>query len=135
MAGYFTIGLLSQQDRNHYHHNGVLPHVEKFDMPGDRSFRGAGPARKFFTDVADNDFFRMSRRNRTSDVWFYLGYRVFVDYLDNNVMIDVQYPLEKTRFSRDEVVSRLQEKLSVRYDVRVVGENDILDVRQLQFES
>ena len=133
MAGFYTISALTQQSRNFFRNNGVLPSVEKFVGTPVCSYRGGCmEMRKRFHNLQDDDFFRLSRGHRTQEVWYFMGRRVVVEYFDENALVDVQHPLEKPCPERDAVVERLRAKLSegaVRFDVRVVGDNDILDIR------
>lgn len=133
MAGIYTISALAQQSRNFFINNGVLPPVEKFVGAPEGSYRGGCmDMRKRFHNLQDDDFFRLSRWHRIREVWYFMGRRVVVEYFDENVLVDVQHPLEESCPQRDVVVNRLRTKLSegtVRFKVRVVGDNDILDVR------
>lgn len=126
-----TIGLLSLQDQNHYHHYGIVPAAPLVSSRGEGRYLEGFASRTFFEEAQDDEFFRLSRNRRPNDghVWCFLGYRVFVEYFDENVMVDVQWALEVSGVSREEAVRRLAAKLAAHFAVRVVGENSILDVR------
>lgn len=136
MAGYNTIGLLTRQAQNHYLNFGFVPVTRIHVGSGEFPYNGSAVSRRFFVDVEDNDFFRLCKSHQTTtrkrgineSVWFWLGYRVFVEYFDENVLVDVQYPLEKTDVSREDAVIRLAGWLSRLFRVEIVGDNNIINV-------
>ena len=137
MAGIYTISALTRQSRNFFRNNGYLPSCEVIADPAIRAYRKNAVSRRFFLSAEDNDFFRMTGNHwhiMNESVWYFMGFRVFVEYFDENVLVDVQYPLEKEHPDREAAIVRLREKLSRLFSVCVVGDNDILDVRQFQCE-
>lgn len=133
MAGYSTIGLLTNQAQNHYVNYGFVPSAESFPGAGVNAYNGACTSRRFFLPVEDNDFFRLTRPTKggaNEAVWYWLGYRVFVEYFDNNVLVDVQWPLERHVVEREDAVKGLAKKLSAIFCVELVGDNGILNVRR-----
>lgn len=133
MAGHSTLGLLSRQEQNCYVNNGFVPSVEFFRDPGEKPYRGSCVSKRFFMQAEDNDFFRLSRCSEHGEhskgPWFWLGWRVIVEYFDDNVLVDVQSKIEQTDVSRDDAVIRLAGWLSRRFQVNIVGDNGIIDVR------
>jgi len=134
MAGYTTIGLLTRQAQNHYRNNGYVPCADSFLGKGENAYRGSSISKRFFLKAEDNDFFRLSRSSTIGEAnrgsWFWLGWRVVVEYFDDNVLVDVQSRIEQTDVSRDDAVIRLAGWLSRLFKVDIVGDYGILDVRR-----
>ncbi len=140
MAGYTTISLLSLQDQNFYFNHGFVPSVDFSSSHGKNYYGGEFHGRShFFSPDQDGDFFCMSGtgrcNSRRSHIWFFLGYRVYVDFFKENVLLDVQCPFEKTDLCREDAIELLVRRLSRDFLVKVIGENDIIDVRQKEMEA
>jgi len=135
MAGYTTIGLLTLQDQNFYLNHGFVPSIGFSSSHGKNYYAGGSHSRShFFVPEQDGDFFCLSGTgrcdSRRSHIWFFLGYRVYVDFFEENVLLDIQCPFEKTDLCREDAIEMLVKRLSRDYLVKVVGENDIIDVRR-----
>lgn len=65
------------------------------------------------------------------DIWFFYEWKIYIEYFDVNVLIDVRYPVGETEKERDWVINRLVRELRKRYDVEICGDNDIINVKRL----
>lgn len=127
MAGFCT-----KEVANYFLHNGIFPPNSKpLPLKIDDHPRNI-ISRRFFREIEDGDFFKLYKRccNQSTEVWYCFGYRTVIEYFDTNLVIDVQYPIRKTTLERETVISKLLQKLSQQFSVKLIGDNSIINVQK-----
>jgi len=117
---------------NYFLHNGIFPPNSKPLPLKTDDYPISIISRRFFIEIEDGDFFKLSKRrcNQSIEVWYCFGYRAVIEYFDTNLVIDIQYPITKTTLKREIVISKLLQKLSQQFSVKLIGDNDIINVQK-----